>query len=313
MKICIVIPIYCEEKNIQLLYKRMEMITAQFLEINWEYIFINDGSHDNSLLVLKKLSQTDKKVKVIDFSRNFGKEVALTAGIHSAHADAAICIDADLQHPPELIPKMIEEWRKGAEVVATIRESTENQPFLRRIGSKGFYWLMNKFSSFEMVSQTTDFRLLDKKVIEEFQKITERARMFRGIIDWMGYKKVYVKFHASERKQGVAGYSYTKLWHLAISSITSFSLLPLRLTGYLGVLITLISGLQLLWMLSSYLINDQAAFTPLAIVVVANTFLIGIVLMAIGMVAMYVGTIHTEVINRPIYIVRQRLNFEKEI
>jgi len=312
MKISIVIPIYCEEKNIQLLYERLEQITSSLSEINWEYIFINDGSHDNSFLVLKKLSQTDKKVKVIDFSKNFGKEIALTAGIHYAHGDAAICIDADLQHPPELIPQLVEEWRKGAEVVATIRESIEKQPLLRSLGSQGFYWLMNKFSSVEMISQTTDFRLIDKKVIKEFQKMTERVRMFRGIIDWLGFKKVYVKFHASKRQQGVAGYSYTKLWHLAMSSITSFSLVPLRLTGYLGVLITLISGLLLVLMLSSYFLDDQAAFTPLAIVVVANTFLMGIVLMAIGLVAMYVGTIHTEVINRPIYIVRQRLNFEKQ-
>jgi len=312
MKISIVIPVYCEEKNIQSLYKRLEQITSTLSEINWEYIFVNDGSHDNSILVLKKLSQTDKKVKVIDFSKNFGKEIALTAGIHYAHGDAAICIDADLQHPPELIPKLIEEWGKGAEVVATIRESIDKQPLLRSIGSQAFYWLMNKFSNLEMVSQTTDFRLLDKKVIKEFQKITERVRMFRGIIDWMGFKKVYVKFHASERQQGVAGYSYAKLWHLALSSLTSFSLMPLRLTGYLGVLITIISGLMLVLMLSSFFLADQAAFTPLAIVVVANTFLMGIVLMGIGLVAMYVGAIHTEAINRPIYIVSERLNFDEK-
>jgi len=312
MKISIVIPVYCEEENIQSLYKRLEQVTSSFSKINWEYVFINDGSLDNSISVLKQLSQVDKKVKVIDFSKNFGKEVALTAGVHSVYADAAICMDADLQHPPELIPKLIEEWRKGAEVVATIRKSIEKQPLLRRIGSHGYYWLMNKFSSVEMVSQTTDFRLLDKKVIEEFRRVTERERMFRGIIDWMGFKKVYVKFHANERKQGVPGYSYTKLWHLAINSITSFSLWPLRLTGYLGILITITSGLLLIWMLGSYFLYDQAAFTPLAIVVVANTFLMGIVLMAIGLVALYVGAIHTEVINRPIYIVRERLNFEQK-
>ena len=312
MKISIVIPVYCEEENIQSLYNNLEQVTSSLSEINWEYVFINDGSLDNSISVLKQLSEADKKVKVIDFSKNFGKEVALTAGVHSIFADAAICMDADLQHPPELIPELIEEWRKGAEVVATIRKSIEKQPLLRRIGSHAYYWLMNKFSSVEMVSQTTDFRLLDKKVIEAFQGVTERKRMFRGIIDWMGFKKVYVEFHAKERKNGVAGYSYSKLWHLAINSITSFSLWPLRLAGYLGILITVTSGLLLILMFSSYLFEDQTAFTPLAIVVVANTFLMGIVLMAIGLVALYVGTIHTEVINRPIYIVREKLNFEEK-
>ena len=136
--------------------------------------------------------------------------------------------------------------------------------------------------------------------------------MFRGIIDWMGFKKVYVEFHAGEREKGVAGYSYAKLWHLAINSITSFSLWPLRLTGYLGIFITSTSGLLLIWMLINYIFGSKLAYTPLAIVVVANTFLIGIVLMAIGLVALYVGTIHTEVVNRPLYIVRERLNFEEK-
>ncbi len=313
MKISVVVPIYREEKNIPALYKRLEQVTASLHDIHWEYVFVNDGSPDNSISVLRQLAQTDSKVKVIDFSRNFGKEVALTAGVHAVYADAVICMDADLQHPPELIPELIAEWRKGAEVVATIRKSIEKQPLLRRIGSHGYYWLMNKMSCVEMVSQTTDFRLLDKKVIEAFRRVTERERMFRGIIDWMGFKKVFVEFHAGEREEGVAGYSYAKLWHLAINSITSFSLWPLRLTGYLGIFITSASGLLLAWMLGNYVLGNKAAYTPLAIVVVANTFLIGIVLMAIGLVALYVGTIHTEVVNRPLYIVRERLNFVENV
>jgi dolichol-phosphate mannosyltransferase len=311
MKISVVVPIYREENNIPNLYHRLEQVTANIPDFEWEYVFVNDGSPDNSISVLRQLARDDSKVKVIDFARNFGKEVALTAGVHAVYADAVICMDADLQHPPELIPKLIEEWRKGAEVVATIRTSIDKQPLLRRIGSHGYYWLMNKLSSVEMVSQTTDFRLLDKKVIEAFRRVTERERMFRGIIDWMGFKKVFVDFHAGEREVGMAGYSYAKLWHLAITSITSFSLWPLRLTGYLGMFITITSGLLLAWMLGNYVAGSGVVYTPLAIVVVANTFLIGIVLMAIGLVALYVGTIHTEVVNRPLYIVREQLNFEK--
>lgn len=311
MDVSIIIPVYCEEKNIPALYKRLELVTATLTDIRWEYVFVNDGSRDHSISILRQLAHADRKVKVIDFSRNFGKEVALTAGVHSVHADAIISMDADLQHPPELIPQLIDEWRKGAEVVATIRISIDKQPLLRSLGSYGYYWLMNKISSVGMVSQTTDFRLLDKKVIEAFRRVTERARMFRGIIDWMGFEKVYVEFHASQREEGVAGYSYAKLYHLAINSITAFSLLPLRLTGYLGIFITTTSGLLLTWMLGNYALGDQEAYTPLAIVVVANTLLIGIVLMAIGLVSLYIGTIHTEVVNRPLYIVRERLNFEE--
>jgi dolichol-phosphate mannosyltransferase len=219
-------------------------------------------------------------------------------------------MDADLQHPPEVIPKLVEAWRQGAEVVATIRTSIDKQPLLRRLGSHLYYWLMERISGLDMASQTTDFRLFDRKVVDAFRQVTERDRMFRGIMDWMGFKKVYVEFQAAAREQGTAGYSYFKLWQLAVNSITSFSLFPLRITGYLGVMITGCSGLLLMWMLFSNYVLGHKDFTPLAIVVVSNTFLIGVVLMAIGLVALYIGTIHTEVINRPLYVVRERINFE---
>jgi len=313
VNISIVVPVYCEEKNIPALYRRLEQVIASLPEIGWEYVFVNDGSPDHSLEVLRQLAARDSKVRVLDFSRNFGKEIALTAGVHhAADADAVICMDADLQHPPEFIPKLVEEWKKGAEIVATVRASIEKQPLLRRIGSYAYYWLMAKISGLNMVSQTTDFRLYDKKVVAAFRQATERNRLFRGIMDWLGFRKVYVEFHADARNDGTAGYSYGKLWQLAIHSITAFSLWPLRLTGYLGVFITTVSGLLLAWMLGAYLFNNKLGYTPLAIVVVANTFLIGIVLMGIGLVALYIGTIHTEVTNRPLYIIRERLNFEEQ-
>lgn len=310
-RIAIVVPVYREARNIQRLYARLNEVTAAAPPAQWDYVFVNDGSPDDSLAILADLAERDSRVKVLDLSRNFGKEIALTAGVHNASwADAVICMDADLQHPPELIPTLVQEWQNGAEVVATIRVSIEKQPLLRRMGSLLYYWMMSRISGLDMVSQTTDYRLYDRKVVEAFCQATERERMFRGIMDWMGFRKVYVPFRADARVEGEAGYSYAKLWSLAVNSITSFSLLPLRLTGYLGVLITTLSGGLLTWMLASYLISNEPGYTPLAIVVVANTFLIGIVLMAIGMVALYIGTIHTEVVNRPMYIVRERLNFE---
>lgn len=309
-RIAIVIPVYREANNLKRLYERLENVTAGLTAFAWDYIFVNDGSPDHSLEVLRQLAQRDSKVKVLDLSRNFGKEIAMTAGVHEAIAtDAVICIDADLQHPPELIPKLVEEWQRGAEIVATIRTSIDKQPLLRRMGSHIYYWLMAKISGLHMKSQTTDFRLYDKKVVAVFCQATERERMFRGIMDWLGFRKVYVEFSASARNDGNAGYSYAKLWRLAINSIASFSLWPLRLTGYLGGFITTVSGLILAWMLVNYFVSSKWVYTPLAIVVVANTFLIGIVLMAIGLVALYIGNIHTEVVNRPLFIVRERINF----
>lgn len=313
-RIVIVVPVYREASNLPRLIDRLDAVTGGLPHYEWEYLFVNDGSPDDSLEVLRRLSADHPKVRALDLSRNFGKEIALTAGVHHAdHADAVICMDADLQHPPETIPALVAEWENGAEIVATIRVSIDKQPLLRRAGSHFYYWLMARISGLEMISQTTDFRLYDRKVVAAFKHATERERMFRGIMDWLGFRKVYVPFRADARIEGQAGYSYAKLWRLAINSITSFSLLPLRLTGYLGVFITTVSGLLLAWMLGSYLFTAAPAYTPLAIVVVANTFLIGIVLMAIGMVALYIGTIHTEVVNRPLYIVRERLNFAAEV
>jgi dolichol-phosphate mannosyltransferase len=303
--------VYNESNNILSLYKRLVKINIKNSSFNWSYIFVNDGSTDDSLAELRKLAEKDEKVKVIDLSRNFGKEIAMTAGVHEAvNADAIVCIDADLQHPPELIPVLIEKWKEGYDIVATIRKKIENQPILKRIGSHVFYWIMAKISGLQIKSQTTDFRLYDKKVVDAFLRTTERERMFRGIMDWLGFHKAYVEFEAVAREEGEAGYSYKKLIGLAINSITSFSLWPLRMTGYLGMLITSLSGLTLIWMLLNFFIHSKYEYTPLAIVVVANTFFIGIVLMAIGIVALYIGSIHTEVINRPLYLIREKINFK---
>jgi len=308
--IAIVVPVFREAGSLPRLYERLETVIRPLPQYGWEYIFVNDGSPDDSMQVLRGLARQDKRIKVIDFSRNFGKEIALTAGVQATYADAVITMDADLQHPPELIPQLVSEWEKGAEVVATIRNSIQRQPLLRRIGSHVYYWVMARISGLEMASQTTDFRLLDQKVVEAFRDVTERERMFRGVIDWMGFRKVYVEFDAPAREEGSAGYSYGKLWHLALNSITAFSLLPLRLTGYLGLAITASSGLLLVWMLIANYVLGLRMFTPLAIVMVSNTFLIGIVLMAIGLVALYIGTIHTEVTNRPLYVIREKINFD---
>lgn len=308
--IAVVIPVYREADNLKPLYLRLKSVTEGLQEYGWEYVFVNDGSPDHSFEVLRELANQDSRIKLLDLSRNFGKEIALTAGVHECTScQAVICIDADLQHPPELIPELINAWESGAEIVVTLRKSTEKEPLLRRWGSTLFYWMINKIANSKMIPKSTDFRLYDQKVIKAFVRATERERLFRGIMDWMGFRRAFVSFRADAREHGVAGYSYRKLLTLAINGLTSFSLWPLRLTGYLGVMITGGSGLLLVWMLANYLLNNEAIYTPLAIVVVANTFLIGIVLMAIGLVALYVGNIHTEVINRPLYLIREKVNF----
>jgi dolichol-phosphate mannosyltransferase len=307
--LCVVVPVFGEAGNLSRLYERLQAVTCALQEFEWKFLFVNDGSVDDSWNIIRGLAKHDSRVSGLDLSRNFGKEIALTAGVHAAQdADAVICMDADLQHPPEVIPELVSRWLEGAEIVVTLRRSIARQPLLRRIGSHGYYWLMSKISGLDMRSQTTDFRLYDRKVVQAFSQATERQRLFRGIMDWLGFRKAYVEFDAAARTAGTVGYSYARLWRLAIDSITSFSLFPLKLTGYLGLMISLLSSIMLVWMLVSRFLMNSQFFSPLSIVVMVNTLLIGVVLMAIGLVALYIGNIHTEVINRPLYVVREKVN-----
>lgn len=311
MLISIVIPVFREERNLGALLDRLDSVIGLLPEIDWTYIFVNDGSPDGSMSVLREMSISNPRIRAIDFSRNFGKEVALTAGVHAAKdSDAVICMDADLQHPPEVIPILVEKWREGFEVVATIRTSTEKKSFTRRLGSTCYYWLMSKISGVEIKSQSTDFRLFDKKVVKAFCRLTERERMFRGMVDWLGFNKAFVEFSAGARLHGEVSYSLKSLWKLAINSITAFSLFPLRLTGYLGIAITLLSAFLIAWMMFQNVFVAQEMFRPSAFFAVFNTMMIGVVLMAIGLVALYIGNIHVEVINRPLYIVRDTIKID---
>jgi dolichol-phosphate mannosyltransferase len=304
--ISIVVPIFQEEKILRQLVERLDVVTETLPEFDWRYVLTNDGSPDSTWKLIKKLANESSKVVGIDLSRNFGKEIALTAGVHQAEgADAVICIDADLQHPPELIPQMVSKWQGGAEMVIGLRASTDNKPFWRETGSRVFYWVMSRFSDLSITRETTDFGLYDHKVVDAFCRTTERGRVFRAIMIWVGFKREYIEFEADARAGGKIAYSPRKLWQLAINSITHFSLWPLKIVGYFGLAITFCSGLLIVRMIFNHLLNDEIIFTPLAIVVVANTFLIGIVLIAIGMLALYVGAIHTETINRPLYLIRE--------
>jgi len=308
-KVSIVIPVYNEEKNIPLVNQEIAGVFSS-LPYDYEIIFVNDGSADNSLLEILKLSREDSRVKGLDFSRNFGKEPATSAGCHMATGDAVVTMDADLQHPPELILRFLELWENGAEVVYTVRKENRGASWFKKFSSRIFYWIFNKVSEVKTESGTTDFRLMDKKVIQVFRKFPERERMFRGMIDWMGYKRKKVEFVAPNRIHGQATYSYTKLFWLAINSFTSFSLLPLRLAGYIGIFIIMVSGIVLTGMLVTDWFFDPSMFTPIAILGVSNMFLIGIVLVSLGFIALYIARIHNEVINRPLYIIREKVNIE---
>jgi len=306
--IAIIVPVYNESDNLEPLYSKLDEVFLTLSRYEWRLIFVDDGSSDNSWEVITRLSESNSRISGLCLSRNFGKELALTAGVESIgdDIDAVIFLDADLQHPPDSIPEFIHEWEKGADIVVGIRKKVSDYSLVKKIGSRLFYTILTRFSDVNIPPNSTDFRLLDKKVIKTLCRFSERTRMFRGLIDWMGFKKTNVEFLASDRKNGKPTYSFKKLFELAINSITSFSLLPLRITGYLGLLVCTLTGLLLFYMLVTDFLNFQI-YTALAYFVVFNTLLVGIVLSAMGMLALYIGHIHTEVVGRPLYIIQKRV------
>ena len=313
-KITILIPTYNERENIPSLYTAVKKeIQIHKEKYTFDYLFVDDGSTDDTVDILEVLTKKDKKVKLVELSRNFGKEIALTAGIHHVKSDALIIMDADLQHPPEVISSLILKWEAGADIVTTHRVHFKNRSLLKKLGSKLFYKTMNFIGETEMASGSTDFRLLDKIVVDALRGFTERNRLVRGLTDWMGFKKSVVEFSAPDRTAGKPGYTVTKLIDLAINSLTSYSLLPLKLAGYLGVIISSVFGLLFAWMLVDKYILDNNTYSSLSYVIVANSFFVGIVLMALGMTSLYIGYIHTEVTNRPLFIIRKKVNVEDEV
>lgn len=307
--VSIVVPLFNEAASLESLVARCEVVARSIEGISWEYVFVNDGSTDESLLVLHKMARAMPQVKVVDLSRNFGKEAAISAGLHYAVGDAVICMDADLQHPPELIADFVEAWRDGAEVVVAVRRTTEKKTLLRHLGSIAYHFIMKRISDHASVSQSTDFRLIDRKVCDALLLIHERQRLFRGLVDWLGFKRVNIQFDAAARQHGSPTYSLAKLWNLAIYSFVSHSHFPLRFVLYLGWFICGSSALGLTWMVAAVkFVSPRWYYTPLAQAMVFNTFLIGVVLVSLGIVGLYVSKIHAEVNGRPLYAVRVTLN-----
>jgi dolichol-phosphate mannosyltransferase len=309
-KLSIIVPIFNEEENISAFISSLQEVLEQ-LSHPYEVIIVDDGSTDGGGELLRSLALQDERFKIVEFSRNFGKEIALTAGLRAASGDAAIMIDADLQHPPERIPEFIACWQRGAEVVVGVREKNHGAGFIKRIGSYLFYVIMNRIAETKLTAGATDYRLLDRRVIDAFCVLTERNRMTRGLIDWLGFKRDFIFFSAPSRAEGQARYSTLKLIKLALSSFISFSLFPLKFAGYLGLVITTVSGVLGLFMfVEKYVLDDplNMHFSGSATLAVIILFLIGIVLSCLGLIALYIAHIHEEVINRPLYVIRRTVN-----
>ncbi|MDD5527597.1 MAG: glycosyltransferase family 2 protein [Patescibacteria group bacterium] len=311
--ISLIVPIYNEEKNINNFYQALTVILANSAGFDYEMIFVNDGSADQSAALIEQLARADDRIKYLEFSRNFGKEIATTAGLNNARGDAAIMIDADLQHPVELIPEFIAKWQSGAEVVVGVRKTNQGEGLVKKIGSGLFYNIINRIAEVKIIPQATDFRLIDRAVIDEFNRFTENNRMTRALIDWLGFKRDYIYFNANPRRDGKAKYGFWKLFRLAVSSFVSLSLLPLKLAGYLGMLIVFFSGVLGLYILvGKYIfhLNYASSFSGPAQLAILIIFLVGIILMSLGLIALYIADIHGQVAYRPLYVIRKNNFFD---
>ena len=308
--ISIVIPIYNEAPNVKPLYQAVRSI-IQKLPHRFELIFVDDGSSDDSVNKIRGVAKKDKKVRIIELARNFGKEIAVTAGLHVAKGDAAVIMDADLQHPPELLPRFIKEWEHGADVVVGVKKYSKDEGWFKKFSSKSFYSLLGAVSTSKITPHASDFRLINRKVIDTFKTFTERNRMTRGLIDWVGFNRHYIYFEAPPRLHGHAAYSYRKLFGLAMNSFAAYSMLPLKIAGWVGWLILVVSFLLgTFTFIQEYILGDPLSLnvSGTAKLAMVLLFSVGIILVCLGFVAMYIARIHEEVINRPLYIIKDETN-----
>lgn len=270
----------------------------------WEIICVNDGSNDDTLLQLIALHSRDQRIKIIDLSRNFGKEAALTAGLDATLSDAAIPLDADLQDPPELIPELLAQWRKGFDVVNAVRLSRKGESWLKRASAHVFYRVINRMSEVEIPPDTGDFRLLSRSVLDALQALPERRRFMKGLFAWVGFRSTNIYYHREPRHSGRTTWNYWQLWNFAVEGITSFSQVPLQLAAYLGFLVSLLAFLYAIWLIISTIAygNPVKGYPS---IMVTLLFLSGVQLMALGVIGEYLGRIYEESKQRPVYLVKQ--------
>lgn len=310
MKISVVIPVFNEEECLNELYERLVNVLSQYGE--YELILVNDGSTDNSVNILYDLNAKDKNVKIIDLSRNFGKEVAMTAGIDYATGDVVILIDADLQDPPELIGKLIEKWKEGYDVVYAKRHSRNGETLAKKLTASIFYRILRRLANFDVPVNTGDFRLLNKKAITAIKKMREKNRFMKGIFAWVGFNSTEVLYDRDARLRGKTKWNYLRLMGLAINGITSFSAFPLRISIFIGGIISLLSFGYLSFIILFKLLRgiNVPGYPSLLSVLL---FFGGIQMIMIGILGEYIGKIYFEVKDRPLYFIKQMIGFENRI
>jgi len=304
-EISIVVPVYNEQEVLPDFHQRLSVV-LNTLSFASEIIYVNDGSQDDTLAIIESLYRDDHRVAVVDLSRNFGKEIALTAGLHKARGDAVVVIDADLQDPPELIPELINEWHNGYDVVYAKRSRREGESFIKKATAHGFYRIMQRMGHVKLPEDTGDFRLLSRRAVDALNTLTEHHRFMKGLFTWIGYKQKAVLYERDPRQAGQTKWNYWRLWNFAIEGITSFTIAPLKFASYSGLIVALGAlSYGIYFLVRTLLYGNPVPGYPSLIVIIL--FLGGVQLMFIGILGEYIGRIFTETKRRPLYFLNQYL------
>jgi len=303
LELSVVIPIFNEEETIPELVERLSLASEK-ITLDYELIFVNDGSKDASLLKLKAYSKKNSNINYISFSRNFGHQIAVTAGLDFAKGETLIIIDGDLQDPPELIPEMYAKSKEGYDVVYAKRASRKGESVFKKITATLFYRILSAITSVDIPLDTGDFRLLNRKVVNQLKQMPEKNKFLRGQIAWLGFRQTHVIFERDERKYGATGYSFRKMLKFALDGITSFSDVPLRLVRDVGFVVSIFAFVVILYAIFSHFVLKQT-ITGWSSLIISSMFIGGIQLFAIGIIGEYISRINTNLLNRPLYIINE--------
>lgn len=307
--ISVILPVYNEAGSLRQLHSLLKDVAANHPQYNFEIIFVCDGCIDNSPEVIYEIAKTDPLVHVIEFTRNFGHQVALTAGYDYAHGDAVISMDADLQDPPSILPEMIKKWEQGNYVVYARRRNRKD-PFLRKQMFRVYYWLFEKVSDVRIPRNVGDFRLMDKQVVDHIKHMKEKFRYLRGMVAWFGYKHDFVDYDRPGRDSGKSGYTWKKMFRLAFDAFTGFSLFPLKIAAIIGLISCFVGTLFIFYLLFEYFFLHKVHPASDWLITVVFVFL-GMQSVLIWLLGEYIGRMHDQQKERPLYVVARKFNLEK--
>jgi dolichol-phosphate mannosyltransferase len=310
-KYSLIIPIYNEEATIAELYRRMRAVMER-LDADTELILVDDGSRDRSLNLIRELHEKDPRVCYLSFARNFGHQIAVTAGMNFVRGRVIVIMDADLQDPPELIPHMIERWQEGFDVVYAQRTQRKKEGWFKRLTAYVFYRLLKNLADVDIPIDTGDFCLMDRRVVDALNAMPERNRYVRGLRSWVGFRQTAIQFERDPRFAGDVKYTFRKSFALAISGLVSFSKVPLRLSTYLGLFAALVALIMAILVLYWRIVYPNSPLTGLSAIIVAIFFLGAVQLLSIGILGEYIGRIYEEVKNRPLYTLSEVAGFDRQ-